>query len=113
MGKIARFLTSSKWVIPCLGFPSSAPGSRYVEVIGILASLSLIRLGSSYSQYHWCASTFNEYSGFQVSSWRYSRRKEGIAKEISMPAGKRVHSVSKCWFSEKWRNVCLFFIRQI
>ena len=67
-----------------------------MDVIGIGKSTDFKRLGSSYSQYHWWPSAFNVNSGFHVSSCKYRRRRDGIAREISITAGRIVHNVSRC-----------------
>ena len=100
VGIIARLVTSRRWFTPIFG-DESVIGREYVDVIGIDRSKSLIRLGISYSQYHWWASAFNVNSGFHVSSWRYRSRKDGIASVISIRAGRIVQRVSKCWCSVK------------
>lgn len=70
VGRIARLVTSNKWVTPNFGVLFSDIGREYVDVIGIGKSTDFKRLGISYSQYHWWPSTFNVNSGFHVSSWR-------------------------------------------
>ncbi len=52
VGTRARFVTSIRWVRPNLGWACVFIGRLYVDVIGIVKSTDLRRLGSSYSQYH-------------------------------------------------------------
>jgi len=50
----------------------------------------------SYLQYHWCPIALRVILGFLISSVRYSRRRDGRARNKRIIAGKIVQMVSIC-----------------
>lgn len=55
----------------------------------------------SYDQYHWCPIALIVREGSLDSSVRYNNRREGIAKNNRIIAGKMVHTVSIYWASKR------------
>ena len=67
----------------------------------------------SYLQDHWGPVALIVTDGELISSVKYSRRRDGIAKNINVIAGRTVHTVSICWASLVTRDVYLLDINKI
>jgi len=60
-----------------------------------------------YLQYHWCPVAFNVTDGLWISPIKYKNLSEGVAIEIKMIAGEKVHTVSIiCLYNVNW-FICL------
>ena len=67
----------------------------------------------SYLQYHWCPTVLIVSDGVFNSSVRYSKCRDGTARNTRVTAGKIVHTVSICWASITIRDENLFSINII
>lgn len=101
IGTTSRLSTSSSRYSPVC---SSSVGTIYES------NSMFMKSEYSYLQYHWCPTVLIVSDGVFTSSVRYSKCRDGTAKNTRITAGRIVHTVSICWASISVRDENLFSI---
>lgn len=87
IGTTRRLSTSKSRYSPIF---SSSVGSMYES------NSMFIKSEYSYLQYHWCPTVLIVSEGELISSVKYRRCRDGMARNTSVMAGRIVHTVSIC-----------------
>jgi len=121
-GRVHEWITSaaviSSRTSSCIGTTTrlSTSSNRnsplFSSVVGSIYESNCIFGKSEYSylQYHWCPIALIVTDGALISSVRYNKRSDGMARNTNVTAGRTVQIVSICWASTVTRDVYLFVI---